>query len=168
MRPCCPHCQQVLHEVAQASDGEEEEGQEERAGRQLAGGPASAPPPGSQSPLPPDQEAKRRQVLARLAADDGPDPPHSQRQPRGEAGRGEEQAQPLAGSPHTFAADGRAGAAAAAGAGAAPVAASQALTSLWGWGKGLASKVEQAAASVGRELAETVHDAQPAVAAVKR
>ncbi len=52
--------------------------------------------------------------------------------------------------------------------GGQPVAASKALNSLWGWGKGLASKVEAAAASVGRELAETVQDAQPAVQAATR
>ncbi|PSC68825.1 putative GTPase activation [Micractinium conductrix] len=48
---------------------------------------------------------------------------------------------------------------------ASPLPPDKALTSLWGWGATLASKVEAAAASVSRELAETAQDAQPAVAA---
>jgi hypothetical protein len=48
------------------------------------------------------------------------------------------------------------------------VPAAKALNSLWGWGKGLASRVEAAAASVAHELAETVHEAQPAVQAATR
>lgn len=44
----------------------------------------------------------------------------------------------------------------------------KALSSLWGWGASLASKVEQAAVTVGREIAGTVHEAQPAVQAASR
>ncbi len=56
---------QVLQEVAEASDEEGESG--------AASGQRTLPPaqrPGADSPLPPDQEAKRRQVLARLGAED--------------------------------------------------------------------------------------------------
>ena len=112
----------------------------------------AAPPPGAASPLPPEQEQKRRQVLARLAQEDeaGVAPADAAGAAAGAT------AQPQGG--------GEGGGAAAP----ALPGASKALTSLWGWGATLASKVEAAAASVSRELAETAQDAQPAVAAASR
>ncbi len=40
--------------------------------------------------------------------------------------------------------------------------AGRALSSLWGWGATLAQRVEQAASTAAKELAETVHEASPA------
>jgi hypothetical protein len=59
---------QVLHEVAEASDDEGEVG----AASSKSGQRQATPRPVADSPLPPDQEAKRRAVLARLGADDSP------------------------------------------------------------------------------------------------
>ena len=41
--------------------------------------------------------------------------------------------------------------------------ASKALSSLWGWGQSLAARVEEAASAAGRELADTLQEAQPAL-----
>jgi hypothetical protein len=170
-RHTLPRCAQVLQEVAEASDEEET----------AAGRPARPmPPPGADSPLPPDQEERRRRVLARLAAEEeGAIPPPQPRKPEGAEAEQvravwaacSQGAMCLVTTTHR--------APAALGntaqlwlvrwptqdsdtAGSGPAAA-KALNSLWGWSRGLASRVEAAAASVGRELAETVQDAQPAV-----
>lgn len=157
-----PHSQ-VLQEVAEASSDEEEQGGAVQ--RRLP------PPPAADEPLPPEQEARRRAVLARLAQEDEEDvePPRAQRPEEGDevgwlcdrecTGRhGVVSAAPCAQasgrpgrgtSPPLHFQAGRSG--------------SGALSGLWGWGAQLASKVEAAAVTVGREIAGTVHEAQPAV-----
>lgn len=115
------------------------------------------PPPGAASPLPPDQEARRRAVLARLTQEDEeqvppPKQPAAEQRQQGQRGEGPP------GEPQHL----------AKRAGSGVAGATKALSGLWGWGASLASKVEAAAASVGREVAETVQDAQPALAAASR
>ena len=103
------------------------------------------PPPDADAPLPPDQEARRRAVLARLAQEDEAEVAGSSGSQGGQEQGGGGEAAP-----------------------AAAAAAGKALSSLWGWGATLASRVEAAAVNVGREIAGTVQEAQPAVQAASR
>ena len=169
--------------MAEASDDDESGGQQVVVRQQ-------APPPGADAPLPPEVEAKRREVLGRMLGGGGEQemllPGDAPPQPlqKGEGieapadGELQQQQQPevgLAAVMPLFASSVRTSTPGschrphsaalwlqAAGAGKALGA------SLWGWGASLASRVEAAAASVGRELSDTVHDAQPAVQVASR
>lgn len=181
------HSLQVLQEVAEASDEDEQEG----AGQPLR----KAPPPEADAPLPPDQEAKRRAVLARLAQEDEEEvaPPPQPRDPQQQGGTGGAEVRCAAGcfwgvqlgqqaafqhscmctavlrwQPWTRALIYGSCSVLLVLQGGASGGAGKALSSLWGWGATLASKVEAAAATVGREIAGTVQEAQPAVQAASR